>query len=197
VKKLTRIAVVLVFCATGLIAQNTDSLKPYSECSSGNKFQIAQTDRLPQAMMRTVDTKNGEKSIETLDGYRVLITYDETEPFVNLKVEQFAKDRYKEDKQTLIESLEYLAAQPGMEYTKPAYSNIGNFDVYGSNRARLEGGVLSIYTLFDDADQRIATVYLLNADPQERKFKGVAEYKLLRDEFIKAYGACMQAALKH
>jgi len=142
-------------------------------------------------MTRTVDTPSGTKEVLMTDGYRVLIAYKDTELFVNLKAEQFEAARYQADKASLIASLESDAkGTPNMESTKPAKVTIGNFDGYAINRTKLEGGVLSIYELFDDPASQVLTAYILNAEPKERQFKTIDEYHELRDRFLQKLAAC-------
>jgi len=165
-------------------------LKRYTSCRYSN-FQMVQADRLPGATARAVDTKTGPKSVEVVDGYRVLMTYDETEPFINMKVEQLGVRSFQKDKQTLIENLEKLASSPGMESNVPEHRPMGIFDSYGISRNELTGGVLSIYALFNDEDKTVTTIYFLNAEPGERKFQTADAYREIRDRFLKEYSACL------
>ena len=171
-------------------AQST--LEKFTHCNLGDDFQIVQVDRLPRApMSRTVETASGSKQVVMTDGYRVLITYKETEPFVNLKAEQFENARYATDKQTLISSLENSSkGTPNMVSAKPERAKIGFFDAYGINRKALEGGVLSTYILFDDSAAQALTAYILNDEPKDRKFQTIGEYDKLRDNFLNKLGAC-------
>jgi hypothetical protein len=45
--------------------------------------------------------------------------------------------------------------------------------------------------LISEKQNVIATAYLLNQKPSERKFKDFAQYQALRDEFIFALALCM------
>ena len=54
---------------------------------------------------------------------------------------------------------------------KPGVRNV--FNLYGVNRNKLEGGVLSIYNLFEDSSHTAVTMYLLNDEPAKRKFRKI------------------------
>lgn len=181
----------LISCLPNLLAQEQRPLETYTNCALGDSFQIRQVDRLPGPMSRPVKTKDGEQSVALEDGYRVLITYDETEPFVNLKAEQLAKASYERTKLILIDVLAEMAKGTGdMESNTPVHLQMGSFDVYGVNRKVLQGGVLSAYTLFRHADHTAVTIYFLNDDPAVRKFKTVEQYRAIRDDFLKRYTSC-------
>jgi hypothetical protein len=183
---------------TLLFAMRVDScfgqapgLESFSHCNLGSDFQIAQVDRLANAMTRSVETSSGSKEIAMTDGYRILIAFEQEEPFVNLKAEQLEKWRYANDKQSLISSLEFSAkGTPNMESDKSAKTKRGRFETYGINRKRLEGGVLSTYILFDDSSAQILTAYILNDEPDHRKFQTITEYKELRDRFLRKLSSC-------
>ncbi len=175
------------------IAQSNGQLTRYTKCKLGKDFQIVQVDRLPHTMTRGVKTKSGDQEVVLLDGYRVLITYDQTEPFVNLKVEQLQKSTYATDKQTLIDTLEFAASgTPNMESSTPKKEVMNGIELYSVNRKHLEGGSLSIYNLFSDADQIAVTMYLLNDEPAERKFQSIEQCHDIRDSFLRAYTSCVR-----
>jgi hypothetical protein len=85
---------------------------------------------------------------------------------------------------------------PDAESNTASHSKSGLFDTYGVSRKELLGGVLSTYVLFTDDDQTVTTIYLLNAEPVERKFKTIDEYRKLRDDFLNEYVACLQLGTK-
>lgn len=183
----------ITFCVVSfsITCLGQSGLEKFSQCNLGSDFQIVQTDRLPNAMTRSVETPSGSKEIVMTDGYRILIAYRQEEAFVNLKAEQLDKARYLADKQALIASLETSAkGTPNMESDKPAKSKFGRFESYGINRTKLEGGVLSIYLFFDDSAAQVLTAYILNDEPENRKFQTIDDYHELRDRFLRKLSAC-------
>ena len=146
--------------------------------------------------MRPVTTMDGNDLVEVAQGWSLHIAYNET-PFVNFKAERLGKTSYSRDKQTLISNLEYSATgSQGMESNKPQQSSLNGFDVYSINHKQLEGGVSSIYLLFQDSEQTVVTLYLLNTPPEAPQFKTIEEYHKLRDSFLNAYSACASKHLK-
>ena len=61
------------------------------------------------------------------------------------------------------------------------------------NNLTLTGDVISLYTLISEKNNVIATAYLLNQKPAERKFKNFEQYQALRDDFIHSLAVCMAA----
>jgi hypothetical protein len=60
------------------------------------------------------------------------------------------------------------------------------------DREKLEGGVLGIYLFFDNSAHVVTNIYLLNQEPQNRKFQTIEEYRQLRDRFLVSYSACIR-----
>src|SRR5664279_1528756 len=164
-------------------------LKAYTTCNLAPDFQIAEVDGPVTDFAWPTPTKNGEVRIPVEAGFRVLVTYKETELFGNLKVERLPKSQYIDEKSNLLSSLEYLSAAPGNE---PVQTDTRNgLTIYGHTRNKLEGGTLSIYYLFLDQESVAVSMYLLNAEPAERKFNTLDEFKKIRDRFLDAYTKCL------
>ena len=183
------LALLVIVCSTVVYAQDA-SLKPYTSCDLGPDFQIVQVDGPVTDFAWKSPTKSGEVSIPVETGYRVLVTYRKDERFGNLKVERLPKEQYPDEKANLLSSLEYFASDSGME-PKVQTDTKNGLSFYGVTRSRLEGGVLSIYNLFRDTDSIVVTMYLLNAEPAERKFNTLDQYKQVRDKFLDAYTKCV------
>ena len=92
------------------------------------------------------------------------------EAFGNLKVERLPTSQYSDEKATLLKSLEYVAADPGMEPNVQTATWNG-LTVYGTTRNKLESGTLSINYLFLEDEHVLVSMYLLNAEPRWRLFR--------------------------
>jgi hypothetical protein len=191
-----RAAISLLFvCVVSCHYPVTPDLKPYTQCKLGNEFQIFRVDGPAVDFAWPTPTKNGDVQIKVDMGYRVLINYMQTELFGNLKVERLPKDTYAKEKADILSSLAYLAAEPYND--GQVRSEIKNgVTLYGINRKKLEGGVLSIYNLFQDDAQIVVTMYLLNDYPETRKFGTIDQYAVVRDKFLNAYTACVAQNLR-
>lgn len=163
-----------------------NDLSRYTECKLG-RFVVVESSERDQPFDRSVPTDRGDRPVAISHGISLHIAYEET-PFVNFKAEKLAD--YGNGKQALLDSLKHLAADPGMESAEPLNSAINGFDVYGINRKQKEGGVLSVYLLFRDADQTVITLYLLNTPPDHPTFGNMDQYRKLRDEFLETYTKC-------
>src|SRR5664280_2940587 len=170
-------------------------LKAYTTCNLGPDFQIAEVDGPVTDFAWPTPTKNGEVRIPVETGFRVLVTYKETELFGNLKVERLPKAHYLDEKASLLSSLEYLSKEPGMEPNVQIDVRNG-LTLYGTTRNKLEGGVLSNYNLFLDDKSVAISMYLLNAKPAERQFSTLDEYKKIRERFLDAYTKCLAPTQK-
>lgn len=188
-KLVSSIAFLLVSVAS-LCAQDRD-LSRYTKCELGNDFEIVQVDGPVTDFAWQAPMKSGDTSINVETGYRVLIAYQKTELFGNLKAERLPAPSYESEKAKLLSSLDSLATDTGME-PRLAKALLNGFNLYGVNRTKLEGGVLSVYNLFSDADHVTVTMYLLNDEPETRKFHTMEQYAKVRDAFLQSYTACVK-----
>ena len=142
---------------------------------------------------RTVDTGTGKQSVSVGEGYRVMLAFPDTDPFVNLKIERSVPGHYAADKQIILDQLQFLAGRSKPEgavtVERSVDKGIDIAALKALNDSRLEGGVVSMVTLFDDEQEVIATAYLLNQ--KRRAFQTLEEYKSLRDRFIDDLTSCM------
>jgi hypothetical protein len=97
---------------------------------------------------------------------------------------------YPQLKQFLLDNFQYLSH--GNTVNTALRSPMNGFEIHGLDREKLEGGVLGIYLLFDDPAHAVTTIYLLNQEPQSRKFQSMEEYSGLRDRFLGSYTACIR-----
>jgi hypothetical protein len=169
------------------LAWRPDNLSHYAQCGFG-EFSIEESSERDRPFIHTVSTAEGNREIEAFHGITLHIAYQGT-PFVNFKAERLGNS-FEKDKQALIESLQTLGAEPDTEAARPWPLKVDGFEVYGINRKKLAGDVLSIYLLFHDADMTVVTLYLLNTPPETPKFHTLHEFRVLRDLFLKTYTTC-------
>jgi len=130
--------------------------------------------------------------VSVADGYRVMLAYPDTDYFVNLKIEKSVAGKFSEDKQHVVEQMQEIVAHSSGRIMKLEQTTTKGIAVFGLNNRGIDtGGVISFYTLFDDAKAIVVTAYILNGDPQHRAFDTVAQYLNLRDRFVSAYVSCM------
>jgi len=189
------ILLLLSVLSTVSVAQDSD-LKAYTACNLGTDFQIVQVDGPVNDFSWPAPSRAGEVSIPVETGYRVLVTYRQDEPFGNLKVERIPEKEFVNVRANLLNSFDYLSSEPGMD-PKIRTQAFNGLTFYGVDRNKLEGGVLSTYALFREDRNIVVSLYLLNAEPAERKFKTLEEYKAIRDKFLDAFSKCMAPAMPH
>ena len=149
-------------------------------------------DRAPHLpMARPVETPSGTKRVSVADGYRVILAFPNTDPFVNLKIEVSVPGLYAEDKGVVLEEMKAMVASSGDPNVRLERSTRSGVAIASLNRQTLEGGVIGVYSLFDDAESMIVTVYVLNQLPERRAYQDMDGYKKLRDTFLAEYIQCM------
>jgi len=176
-------------------SQRDDSLKPFTSCDLHDGLKIVQVDRLPENVKsRTVKTSSGDQKISLADGYRVMVAYNEHRDwFANIKAEKSATPDYERDKQTAIENLRWAASVgKEMESQEPIKVSFGDYEGYGSSRRTLIGNVLGTYLLSSDVDHTITTFYFINQNSKKKRFQTIEEWRVLRDDFLKTYTACVE-----
>ena len=142
-------------------------------------------------MARPVETPSGTKHVSVADGYRVILAFPNTDPFVNLKIEVSVAGLYAEDKNVVLEEMQAMVAASGDPKLRLERRTRRGVEVASLNRSKLEGGVIGIYALFDDAESMIVTAYVLNQLSERRAYQDMEGYKKMRDTFVEEYIQCM------
>jgi hypothetical protein len=172
-------------------APKAGPLEAYTSCQFADGLQIVQVDPLaPGVTSRTVDTDGGPREVDLKGGLRIMFAYPDTDFYANVKAELLPAANYPQLKQSLLENFQYLAR--GNVVNKAVPSPMDGLEVHGLDREKLEGGVLGIYLFFDDAAHVVTTIYLLNQEPEQRKFQTMEEYRSLRDKFLVSYASCIR-----
>ena len=183
----------VVLCGPGAAsARAADPLRPLTRCTFGKDLQAQSvrrwTDPTP---WRAVQTSTGPMQVSVADGYRMLLAFPDTAPFVNLKIERSLPGRLAADRTAILAQMTSFAATPGATVAPFRAVERNGVEILALNNTTLNGGVISIYTLISEKTNVIATAYLLNQKPSERKFKTYEQYRALRDDFIFALAVCM------
>ena len=179
-----------VLCSAPLHAQD-DPLRPLTSCSFGKDLRPESIDHRSPGM-RTVSTATGPMTVSVADGYRMMLAYPGTAPFVNLKLERSLPGKLSEDRTAILAQMTSFAAQPGAPVSPFKVVARKGVEIMALNSPSLDGGgVISIYTLISEKNNVIATAYLLNQKPEQRKFANYSQYQALRDDFIFALAVCM------
>ena len=186
----------MVLCGAGAaVAQEApaDPLRPLTTCAFGNDLQARRVSRWSEPKpWRIVQTSNGPKQVSVADGYHMLLAFPGTAPFVKLKLERSKPGRLAADRTAILAQMTSFAAKPGVTVAPFRVIERNGVEIMALNNSSLEGGgVISVYTLISEKQNVIATAYLLNQKPSERKFRDFAQYQVLRDEFIFALALCM------
>lgn len=141
--------------------------------------EITRRNADPLNTAREVTTSKGMEEVSILDGYRVLYSYPETNYFAKMHVEQSKKDEYENDKIKVLSELDEIAKGSPIKNEK-----LSNLTYYHLGNETLDHNVLDMTLVFFPDDQIIATIYFLNQQPEERKFKTIEEFNSLRNNFM-------------
>lgn len=195
------IVAAMVLCGAGAaLAQDVlakapaaDALRPLLACPFGNGLKGRDLARWPaNASSRTVQTAAGPREVSVADGYRLLLAFPDTAPFVNLKLERSQPGHLAADRAAVLAQMSSFTAAPGAAAAPLKVIERDGIEIMALNNPTIDGGgVISIYTLISESDDLIATAYLLNAKPAQRKFQTYQQYEALRDDFIYALALCM------
>jgi hypothetical protein len=179
--------------SSAALAQSADPLRQLTTCGFGNKLRVESVARWPDdAPGRMVQTSNGPMPVSVADGYRMMLAYPGTKPFVNLKLERSQPGKLAADRTAILAQMTSFAATPGAPVSPFKVVARNGVEIMALNSSSLDGGgVISIYTLISEKSNVIATAYLLNQKPAERRFKDFQQYQQLRDDFIFALAVCM------
>jgi hypothetical protein len=176
-------------------AQETpaDPLRPLTTCPFGKDLQARSVSRWKEPTpWRMVQTSNGPKQVSVADGYHMQLAFPDTATFVSLKLERSKQGRLGADRTAILDQMTSFAAKPGVTVAPFKVVERNGVEIMALNNPSLDsGGVISVYTLISEKTNVIATAYLLNQKPSQRKFKNYQQYQALRDDFIFALAVCM------
>jgi hypothetical protein len=170
------------------------ALAPYTSCVFPDGLRVVGLDPLGTGVQsRSVQTATGMHVIDLEAGERVMFAYPMTDFYANVKAELLPADQYAALKQTLLANLHFLESEKGGPSPAEALpAGLHGFEVHGNDRAKLEGGVLGMYLMFDDQARVATTIYFLNQHAWERRFQTMEEYGRLRDRFLRTYTGCVR-----
>jgi hypothetical protein len=204
--RLLPVAIVLLLSSSTIRAQNApdtaprppaaraDALHSYESCTFDDGLQIAKIDSLPPGVQqRSIDTTQGPKIIQMLDGRRIMFAYGVGgDVFANVKPERLPDDTWAIEKQNLLDELAaMLASQHDTMPNRSLPETIHGLEVHGLDRTELKGSTLGFYLLFDNKRHIATSVYLLNQEPLTRRFQTIEQYRDLRTRFLAAYTGCI------
>ncbi len=183
----------LVLFSVNATAQDRpdDPLRPLTTCPFGKDLRADSVSRWSAGNSRMVQTASGPMSVSVADGYRMLLAYPGTAPFVNLKLERSQPGKLAADRTAILAQMTSFAATPGAKVAPFKVIERNGVEIMALNNLELSPGVISVYTLISEKTNVIATAYLLNQKPEERKFQTFEQYQALRDDFIYALAVCM------
>jgi hypothetical protein len=192
------VCVLWFVCSLSAVAQVTaradsSAFDRYTSCKFGDGLAVVEASPLaPGIHARTVQTLKGPRQIEMVEGRRVMFAYPDKDFYANVKVEILPEKNYAETRQFLIDNFDYsLASGDGNTRNYELKPTLNGLDVRGLDRDKLEGGVLGLYLLLNDATRMVTTVYFLNQEPKDRSFQTMEEYRVMRDRFLATYAACV------
>ncbi len=186
-------AIVLCGPAAALAQDPSDDpLRPLMGCSFGKDLHAQSVNRWPAGTpSRAVQTSTGPMQVSVADGYRMLLAYPDSAPFVNLKLERSQPGKLAADRTAILAQMTSFAATPGAPVAPFRVIERNGVEIMALNNPALTGGVISVYTLISEKNNVIATAYLLNQKPAQRKYKDYQQYQALRDDFIYSLAVCM------
>ena len=148
-------------------------------------------DQRPQRAEPWREVGIGGKSqrVSVIDGYRVMYSYARNYPFATLKAERSDPSKYLKDKEIVTS---YFADIAKADDKSDLVNFSGqNFSGQTLTKRELTGRTLGITQILWDEDSIIVTIYFLNQEPENRKFKTYEEFISLRDGFINGYIECV------
>jgi hypothetical protein len=181
-----------------LVAQSsalsdTSAFDRYTGCRFSDQLSVVETSPLaPGIHERTVPTSKGPKQVAMVEGRQVMFAYPGKDFYANVKVEILPEKDYAETRQALVDNFGYmLATSKDSTRNYELKPKLNGLDVRGLDKDKLEGGVLGIYVLLNDASRMVTTIYFLNQEPKDRSFQTIEEYRVVRDRFFSTYAACI------
>lgn len=191
--KLALCAALLATSTASMAERESDPLAPIVRCVHSGRFKVLEQARLPATVTsRTVETLSGDKLVTVSDGYRVILATSQGKPFVNLKVELSYANSASADREAVEAQMQAFSSRRSPDQKELQRTTTAGVEVLALHQPTLEPrGPLSLYSMFVPASSVIATLYVLNQEPEGRAFSTYSEYEILRDEAVNLVRACL------
>lgn len=189
-----------LLCAPMLsVAQQEEgALAPIVQCLRAGPFGVLEHKRLPaNVKIRSVETARGPKLVSIIDGHNLILATPQGLPFINVRVELSLTETAAGDRAAIAEQMQFLSSkqEPGDKALQQTTQS--GVEISALHRATLERkGAISFYTLVVPARNVIATAYILNQEPADKRaFATYAEYEVLRDKAVALMQTCLAPAV--
>lgn len=125
-----------LLCAQLVSPAKADGLSAYRTCGFSDGLQLVQIDPLaPGVTARTVETADGIKAIQMIEGNRLLYAYPNTDIFANVKVEVLPSASWTIEKKFLRQNFAYMMqGSPEFKSDKISYPSMLRFDAIGGTK---------------------------------------------------------------
>lgn len=164
------------------------ALRRLAACPMGGQLQVLEVKpRDESAPWREVASPSGPLRVSVASGYRVMLGVPGYAPFVNLKLERSAPDKFADDMRAIKAHMEGIVRHP-----LTLDDRNGVTELLAEN-ASIEGrAVIGMASVFHEPSRVIATAYFLNAKPGQRAFNDQPQYAALRTAFLQALQDCLR-----
>lgn len=169
--RLLLLPLVFVSClAAAQDARLADPLRALTTCPLGDGLRVTAVDRVNAGTTRRmVDTSTGKAAVSIADGYRVMLSNAQGEPFVKLMIEQSAPGQLDADRATIFAQLNSFSSRYGAStrFLKTGLQR-GVEEIYFDFSEVGEQAPSGITTLIAADRNVVATVYLLSRQEGDR-----------------------------
>lgn len=174
-----------------------DPLRPIVSCIESGPLRAQKIDRLPEtSRTRKVDMPNGPLRVSIADGYRALLTNEQGQLLVNLKVEQSAKAAAQTDRQTLIEQMNAYAKHAPKDAPPMVDETTASVRTLGVNQPTLgKHGIVGMYTLLVEPTDVVTTLYFVNPTSAANPEPSYTDYEAQRDKVLRHVQSCLNAKI--
>jgi hypothetical protein len=128
---------------------------------------------------RIVKTAKGEEKVSTIEAFRIMYKYPDTEYFAKMHVEQSKKEEFSNDKIKVVDELKFISKSANIDQ-----KNYRGYEYYYIGNSDLNISPIGMALVFFPENQIITTIYFLNQKSSDRKFQTIEEFNSLKDNFI-------------
>jgi hypothetical protein len=173
-------------------------LRPYLLCGTGGGLEVFAMNGQsnPSPAYRLVSRGDQADTISVIEGHRVLFAYAGLDYFfANVKIEASHPAKYASDKTNLIRSLGRIAKIDSGRSTLRKKETLHGVEIHGLYANKIDaGGTVAIDNFFLDNPKIVVSVYYLNQGKKQRRFQDIAEFQLVRKDFVERWTACADSA---
>ena len=186
---LLRFLLVVIFFAILTGCSEKEPKSDFANCFTYDQYELVETRDFPDTpTRRSILLKSGSAMLSVQQGFRFTFSY-KGQRFLDVAIEYPADSLYHHDKDLVKQHFEYLSTEGESPVTPLSIDGLQGYEL-DRNQLHGEAKFISISSLFDDENGRIAYIYFRKIS--NYGFDSLEEFSAHKNEILKEIASCLK-----